>query len=44
MNTHEQYVFKAVKIHMIVFWVMPPCILVDGYQSIGEHTASFFRV
>jgi hypothetical protein len=28
-------VFSAVKVHIVVFWVMTPCSLVGDYQSFG---------
>jgi hypothetical protein len=36
-------VLTAVKLSMLVFWVVTPFGLVGRYQRFGEHTASIFR-
>jgi hypothetical protein len=47
MRTTEQLVkfevLKAVKILMLVFWVVTPCGLVDRYHGSEKHTNSIFR-
>jgi hypothetical protein len=40
--THE--VFMEVRIHIMVFWVIRECSLVDGYQRFEKYTASTFTV
>jgi hypothetical protein len=37
-------VFTAMKIHVIVFWVVTPCSDVVGYNVSEGRTASIFRV
>jgi hypothetical protein len=37
-------VFMAVKIHVVVLWVMASCSLLGGYQNFGGSSACFFRV
>jgi hypothetical protein len=36
-------VLKAVKMFMLVFWVVTPCELVDRNHCFGETYASIFR-
>jgi hypothetical protein len=36
-------VLTAVKMSMLVFWVVMPCGLVGRYKLLEEHTASNFR-
>jgi hypothetical protein len=37
-------VFVPVKIHVVVFWIMTPCSLMDGYQCFGGIYYNHFQV
>jgi hypothetical protein len=41
-NTYMRFVWTEVEIHIVVFWVMTPCCLVDS-NVLDKHTASIFR-
>jgi hypothetical protein len=36
--------FRAVKVQTVIFWVLTPCSLLDGYQNVREICASILRV
>lgn len=37
------FIFAAMNVHSAVFWVRPPCGVVDGTNVLGTHTASITR-
>jgi len=46
-NCHARFeIYMAVKIEIVVFWVVAPCSVVAGYDTdvLEDHAASIFRV
>jgi hypothetical protein len=35
---------RASKMEIVVFWIVTPCILVDGYRTFGEMYYNHFQI